>query len=606
MKLSNLIKALCFQALKQAFPEKSNEFSQDMIEITAATQEKFGHYQCNSAMKLTKILGVAPRSIAEKWLVELNALNLENQDKLPSPIFEKIEIAGPGFINFTLNKNLLSHLINSQMLDARLGVESVQTKEINGQQKIPKVIIDYSSPNVAKEMHVGHLRTTIIGDCLARLLRFLRYDVLALNHIGDWGTQFGMLIAYLKEVLPSITEENPPDIHLGDLVQWYRAAKKRFDEDLDFKKRSQLEVVHLQGGDPVSIRAWQHICEISRIAYQAIYDLLDIQSLIERGESFYNPFLPTLIADLEAKGLITISEGAKCMFLPGFTNRNGEPLPLILQKADGAYNYATTDLASIRHRIEQEKADWIIYVIDSGQSLHLQMVFEAAKAAGYWDPARVRLDHVEFGLVLRPDGKKFKTREGETERLIDLLTTAVDKARDALKERNEDMSEEDLEMAALILGIDAVKYADLSCHRVSDYVFSYEKMLSFEGNTAAFLLYAYVRIQGIKRKANKTDKDIQQLIHAGEKIQLEDPTEIQLGLLIAQFPEVLSQTVNELYPHRLTDYLYRLAEKFHLFFHNCRVEGSEQEKSRLLLGELVARVLKQGLELLGLKTLSRM
>lgn len=608
MNLSNQVKNIVLQSFRQAFPEFSAKLEQDdpdyfdkLIEITQATQEKFGHYQCNSAMKLTKLLEIPPRNIAEKWvqaLLDVNnkqamngATNSEKQG-----LFSKIEIAGPGFINLTIQNSYLSNFINAQLHDSRLGIP-IASHPL-------KVIIDYSSPNVAKEMHVGHLRTTIIGDCLARLFRFLGHQVLPLNHLGDWGTQFGMLIAFLKELIPSITEENktPSNIDLRDLVQWYRAAKVRFDEDADFKKRSQLEVVKLQSGDPVSLRVWEHIREISRHAYQAIYDLLDIH-LIERGESFYNPLLPGLIKDLEKKGLITISDGAKCVFLDGFVNRNNEPLPLILQKADGAYNYATTDLAGLRHRIEDENGDWIIYVVDAGQKLHLQMVFETAKKAGFLDPKHVRVDHVDFGLVLRPDGKKFKTREGETERLIDLLQLAIDKARISLYERNPEMPKEELEHSAKILGIDAVKYADLSCHRTSDYMFSYEKMLSFEGNTAAFLLYAYVRIQGIKRKMNV---DVTDLIHSNAAIRIEEPSEINLGLAVAQFQEILEHTRDELLPNRLTDYLYRLAEKFHVFFHQCRVEGSEQQNSRLLLCEIVGRILKQGLEILGLNTLSRM
>lgn len=595
--LKNLIKQKCYLALLDAFPEKAQGLDLNLIEITEATQEKFGHYQCNSAMKLNKIMGVAPRIIAEKLVEVLQKQNTLQSHTSQSPIiFSKIEIAGPGFINFTLSPEYLSQITTEQLYDPRLRVPLVQ------KHPKPKVIIDYSSPNVAKEMHVGHLRTTIIGDCLARVFRFLGYEVLALNHIGDWGTQFGMLIAYLKEVLPEITGKTPPNVHLGDLVNWYRAAKKRFDEDLDFKKLSQQEVVHLQAGNVESLRAWKHICEISRQAYQTIYDLLDIH-LIERGESFYNPHLPEIIQDLEQKDLISVSDGAKCMYLEGYLNRNGEPLPIILQKADGAYNYATTDLAALRHRVRDEKGDWIIYVVDAGQSLHFQMIFEAAQKAGYYDPKQVRLDHVEFGLVLRPDGKKFKTREGETERLIDLLMVAVDKAKEALQERNQDMSKEELESSSLILGIDAVKYADLSCHRTSDYMFSYDKMLSFEGNTAAFLLYAYVRILSIQRK---TQVNIQELMKQHPSIVLQDPSEISLGLLVCRFREVLEQTIEELLPNRLTDYLYRLAEKFHLFFHQCRVEGSEQQTSRLLLCEVVARVLEQGLLLLGLKTLPRM
>jgi len=385
-------------------------------------------------------------------------------------------------------------------------------------------------------------------------------------------------------------------------VQWYKASKKRFDEEPDFKKQAQEEVVALQSGNKDALRIWEHICTISRKAYQNIYDLLDIH-IVERGESFYNPYLAPLLQDLEQKGLLTTSDGARVMILEGFTNREGDPLPLILQKSDGGYNYATTDLAALRHRVQVEKGEWLIYVIDAGQSLHLEMVFAAARKAGYYDPKKVRVDHVDFGFVLNSEGKKFKTRSGETERLIDLLETAIAKAKEKLKEHSPTLTEQELESSARVLGINAVKYADLSNHRISDYVFSYDKMLKFEGNTAAFLLYAYTRIRSIQRKIKV---DISSLIGQNVAIVLEDPIEIALGLLVCQFSETLESLAKELVPHRLTDYLYRLAEKFHLFFHHCRVEGSALQESRLLLCEAVAQVLHQGIRLLGLKPLERM
>ncbi len=588
MTFSSLLKQLSHIALLQAFAPKASLIDPATVEVTPATQEKFGDYQLNCAMKLTKVLGESPRQIAEKIVSALHAL------PEAASVFTHIEIAGPGFINFSLNPNFIAKKLMSQLHDPRLGVSPIS--------KPLKVIIDFSSPNIAKEMHVGHLRSTIIGDCLARILTFMGYKVLPLNHIGDWGTQFGMLIAHLKTALPEITETTIPAIDLSDLVAGYRTAKQRFDEDPEFKKHAQQEVVALQNGVESSRRAWEHICTISRKAYQTIYDLLEI-NLIERGESFYNPFLGPLIQELEQKKLLSISDGAKCMDLEGFTNREGENLPLILQKSDGGYNYASTDLAALRHRIQEEKGSWLIYVTDAGQSLHFQMIFTAAKKASFYDPQQVRINHVPFGLVLRADGKKFKTRSGDTERLIDLLQTAIDKAKQKLIERNPDMPAMELETAARTLGLNAIKYADLACNRLSDYVFSYEKMLKFEGNTAAFLLYAYVRIRSIQRK---THVNIPQLLTEQTPLLLEDPIEISLGLLLCQFSEVLENCIQELLPNRLTDYLYRLAEKFHLFFHQCRVEGSPKEKSRLLLCEATAQVLQQGMILLGLKPLDRM
>jgi len=583
----NFIKEHCFQALKNTFQDQIASIHIDKIEITPSTQAKFGHYQCNSAMKLNKILGRNPREIALTMTEEIKKRDTAH-------FFANIDIAGPGFINFTFSPEFLSKRLNEIILDPRLGVP-LASPALN-------VIIDFSAPNIAKDMHVGHLRSTIIGDCLARVFHFLGHTVLRLNHVGDWGTQFGMIIAHLKTVLPNIAESSVPDIDLSDLVGWYRAAKKRFDEEPEFKQQAQREVVALQSHDETSIRIWQLICAISQKAYQKIYALLDIQ-ILDRGESFYNPLLPTLIQDLEQKGMITVSQGAKCIYLEDFKNREGDPLPLMLQKSDGGYNYATTDMAALRHRVQDERGDWIIIVTDSGQSLHFQMIFEAAEKAGYYDPNKVRIDHVPLGLVLRSDGKKFKTRSGDTEKLIDLLNNAISKARELLIERTPDISETDLERAAHVLGINAVKYSDLACHRLSDYVFSYDKMLKFEGNTAAFLLYAYVRTQSIQRKINISISD---LLAQNQKIILNDPTEIALGLVICQFPEVLENMSRDLLPNRLTDYLYSLAEKFHAFFHQCRVEGSTEQNSRVLLCEAVRRTLHQGFELLGLKPLERM
>jgi arginyl-tRNA synthetase len=329
--------------------------------------------------------------------------------------------------------------------------------------------------------------------------------------------------------------------------------------------------------------------------------LLDVQ-ITERGESFYNPFLKEIVAEFEEKRLVSISDGAKCVYLEGFKNREGEPLPLMIQKSDGGYNYDTTDLAAIRHRIFVEKADRIIYLTDVGQSLHFQMIFAAAEKIGWLDPKKTEVNHVGFGLVLGADGKKFKTRSGETEKLIDLLVEAVDRARSMVQERLPQGSKEEIEHLARTLGIGAVKYSDLSCHRTKDYTFSYEKMLRFEGNTAVFLLYAYVRINGIKRK---TQADIDK-VRKEHRIAVQHPSEIILGVHLRRFGEVLEVMARDLLPNRLTDYLYELAEKFNAFFRDCRVEGTPEEGSRLLLCELTAKILKQGLNLLGLQTVDRM
>lgn len=585
--MKNLLNSLSFkfqQATLQAFPELSSLMPNFYVEITASTQEKFGDYQYNSAMKLSKILKLPPRSIAEKVCSYL---------ELNEGFIQQLEIAGPGFINIHLNPAYLSQGVNALLRDCYLGVEKSTTPP-------QRIVIDFSSPNVAKEMHVGHLRSTIIGDCLARLFEFLGYDVLRLNHIGDWGTAFGMLITYMKEEVPEVLS-GQQNTDLSHLVQWYKASKKRFDEDAEFKRRSQREVVALQGGDPQARQAWELICSISRQAYQEIYDLLNVK-ILERGESFYNPLLPQIVADLEKKGLVTVSDGAKCIFLEGFQNREGETLPLMIQKSDGGYNYDTTDMAAIYQRIIEEKASRIIIVTDAGQSTHFQMIFKAAEKAEYLNPQKVRVDHVPFGLVLGADGKKFRTRSGETERLIDLLEAAIKQADRILIEKNPEMNTQEREELAHALGIGAVKYADLSCHRMSDYTFSYDRMLRFEGNTAAFLMYAYVRVAGIKRKVQI---DPYSLLNTVD-IKLEHPAEIALGLQLLRFSETLDQVADDLLPNHLTDYLYTVADKFNAFFRDCRVEGTPQQNERLLLCEATARVLKQGLELLGVSIVNKM
>ncbi len=563
-------------------------FSQEIIpEVEQSTNLQFGHYQCNNALKLAKELKVPPREVANKILS-----HIDPKQKDGSPFIAKMEIAGAGFINFTLDSHFLAHEVKLALLDAHLGASRPE--------KVKRVIVEFSSPNVAKELHVGHLRSTIIGDALARLFEFLGHDVLRLNHIGDWGTQFGMLITFMKEEAPDVLK-GEKESDTSQLMSWYRQSKVRFDQDPDFKKRAQQQVVLLQGGDPAALKAWKIICDISRKSFQQIYDLLDVK-ITERGESFYNPYLKPLIDDLTKKGLVTISDGAKCIFMDGFVTAEGTPLPMIVQKSDGGFNYDTTDLAALRYRVEVDKADRILYVIDAGQALHCKMFFKAGELAGYLDPKKVEVDHVAFGVVLGADGKKFKTRSGDTEKLIDLLTEAVERAKVIIDERLPELSEEEKQTLAETLGIGAVKYSDLSCHRVKDYIFSYDRMLKFEGNTAAFLLYAYVRVHGIKRKVGK---EIEPLFKT-TTIELEHPSEIFLALHLRQFGEALEMIERELLPNRLTEYLYTLAEKFNAFFRDCRVEGSPQQDSRLLLCELTARILQTGLNILGLKTTERM
>ena len=555
--------------------------------LVSASNPKFGDYQSNAALSLAKQLGKPPRAIAQTIIQHLDV----------SDICETPSVAGAGFINFTLKPEYLQAQLSEIQADSRLGIAPAKQPG--------RVVVDFSSPNIAKEMHVGHLRSTIIGDCIARILEFQGHDVLRLNHVGDWGTQFGMLIAYLREVCPeALRTANALD--LGDLVTFYKKAKQRFDQDEAFQETARQQVVKLQAGEEAEKRAWQLLCEQSRREFQVIYNLLDVD-LIERGESFYNPLLPAVVEDLDKAGLLVEDAGAKCVFLEGFTNKEGEPLPLIVQKSDGGYNYATTDLAALRYRIQKDGSDRIIYVTDAGQANHFAGVLQVARKAG-WIPENVEIDHVTFGLVLGEDGKKLKTRSGETVRLKDLLDEAIVRFRpileEKLKEEQREETEEYKAHVAQVAGISAVKYADLSQNRTSNYVFSYDKMLAPLGNTAVYLLYAYVRIQGISRKG---DIDFEHL-GADAKILLHQETEIVLAKHLLNLSEVVSDVELDLLPNRLCEYLYELSKKYNKFYDQCPVLWSEEpvRTSRLILCNLTARTLKIGLSLLGIQVLERM
>jgi arginyl-tRNA synthetase len=555
--------------------------------VVPASNPNFGDYQSNVALSLSKQLGQQPRAIAQQIVQNLDV----------SGICQPPSIAGPGFINLTLEPAYLEAQLSDIHTDLRLGVESVAAPQ--------SIIVDFSSPNIAKEMHVGHLRSTIIGDAIARILEFRGHDVLRLNHVGDWGTQFGMLIAYLREAYPAaLTTSNALD--LGDLVTFYRQAKQRFDADEEFQDKARQEVVKLQAGVEDTQQAWQLLCEQSRREFKIIYNWLDIH-LTERGESFYNPLLPAVVKDLEKSSLLVEDAGAKCVFLEGFTNKDGKPLPLIVQKSDGGYNYATTDLAALRYRIEQDKADRIIYVTDAGQANHFAQVFQVARRAG-WLIKEIEVVHIPFGLVQGEDGKKLKTRSGETVRLRDLLDEAIARARADLEARLQAEGREETEEfkahVAQVIGLSAVKYADLSQNRNSNYIFSFDKMLSLQGNTAPYLLYAYARIQSISRKG---EIDFQRL-EANAKILLQQETELALGKHLLQLSEVLTDVERDLLPNRLCQYLYELSQKFNQFFEQCPVLWSEEpvRTSRLVLCDLTARTLKLGLSLLGIGVLERM
>ncbi|MFN7900253.1 MAG: arginine--tRNA ligase [Synechococcaceae cyanobacterium] len=593
-------------ALERAFPEAAaaarGAGKPLDPQLAPASKPEFGDFQANGALALAKPLQQPPRQVAAAVVAELRA------DPAFTDLCLEPEIAGPGFINLSLRPQRLAALVAERIGDPRLGVPMA------AEATTAPVVLDFSSPNIAKEMHVGHLRSTIIGDALARVLSFRGHGVLRLNHVGDWGTQFGMLITHLQQEAPAALE-TADAVDLGDLVAFYRQAKQRFDEDPAFQATSREEVVKLQGGDPDSLKAWGLLCDPSRREFQQIYDRLAI-NLQERGESFYNPFLQAVVADLEAAGLLVVDEGAKCVFLDEVQGKDGKPLPLIVQKSDGGFNYATTDLAAIRYRFAAppagDGARRVIYVTDAGQASHFAAVFQVARRAG-WIPPGCRVEHVPFGLVQGENGKKLKTRSGDTVRLKDLLDEAVQRAEADLRRRlaEEERQEDEafIRHVATTVGIAAVKYADLSTNRITNYQFSFDRMLALSGNTAPYLLYAVVRIAGIARKGG----DLAAAAagpgaDAGASLQFTEPQEWTLVRELLKFDAVLAEVEEELLPNRLCGYLFELSQVFNRFYDQVPVLKADEPArgSRLALCRLTADTLKQGLELLGIPTLERM
>ncbi|MBW0172980.1 MAG: arginine--tRNA ligase [Vulcanococcus sp.] len=598
LRIAETLESQLRAAMERAFPDAAAAARQAGPgldpQLAPASKPEFGDFQANGALPLAKPLAQPPRKIAEAVLEQLKA------DPAFTELCQEPQIAGPGFINLTLRPERLATEVQARLGDQRLGVPAAE-------QGAP-VVVDFSSPNIAKEMHVGHLRSTIIGDSLARVLEFRGHPVLRLNHVGDWGTQFGMLITHLKQVAPEAL--NTADaVDLGDLVAFYRQAKQRFDEDEAFQTTSREEVVKLQGGDPVSLQAWGLLCDQSRREFQKIYDRLDIR-LSERGESFYNPYLESVVADLDAAGLLVVDDGARCVFLEGVSGKDGKPLPVIVQKSDGGFNYATTDLAAIRYRFgsapEGDGARRVIYVTDAGQANHFAGVFQVARRAG-WLPEDGRLEHVPFGLVQGEDGKKLKTRAGDTVRLRDLLDEAVERAETDLRRRLEEegRSEDEsfIQHVATTVGLAAVKYADLSQNRITNYQFSFDRMLALQGNTAPYLLYAVVRIAGIARKGGDLEAGA-----GSEPLHFAEPQEWALVRELLKFDAVIAEVEEELLPNRLCTYLFELSQVFNRFYDQVSVLKAEEpaRSSRLALCRLTADTLKLGLGLLGIPTLERM
>ncbi|XP_072944916.1 arginine--tRNA ligase, cytoplasmic [Epargyreus clarus] len=576
-------------AIAAAYPD----LDEPPVSVTiSGNNPKFGDYQCNSALAISQILkgkGVQtnPREVAN------NILN-----KTPSsPLIDKIEVAGAGFLNIHLQRNFVEHILNSILLH---GIKPPKTRR-------QRILVDFSSPNVAKEMHVGHLRSTIMGESISRILEFLNHEVLRINHLGDWGTQFGMLIAHLQDKYPDYKTHSPP---ISDLQAFYRESKKRFDSDEAFKKRAYTCVVELQSGHPDYLAAWKQICDVSRAEFQNIYDRLDV-TIIDRGESFYHSRMHIVVQELKDKGLLEDDKGRLIMW--------GNPelrdkVPLTIVKSDGGYTYDTSDMATIKQRVEEEKSERIIYVTDSGQYSHFVIVDECAKRAGIIKEGDNVIEHVAFGVVLGEDRKKFKTRSGDTVKLSTLLDDGLKRALDKLIEKGRDkvLTPQELKEAQEAIAYGCIKYADLSHNRINEYVFSFDKMLDDRGNTAVYLLYALTRIRSIARTAQVTTD---QLIAEAQKsgIKLVHDTEWKLAKVLLRFPEVILKVAGDLFLHTLCEYLYEIATTFTEFYDKCYCV--EKDKSgnivkifyeRLMLCEVTARVMEKCFFLLSIRTVSKM
>ncbi|HGS7514251.1 arginyl-tRNA synthetase [Klebsiella quasipneumoniae] len=551
-------------------------------QVRQSAKVQFGDYQANGVMAVAKKLGMAPRQLAEQVLSHLDL----------NGIASKVEIAGPGFINIFLDPAFLADNVNRALQSERLGVATPQVQTI---------VVDYSAPNVAKEMHVGHLRSTIIGDASVRTLEFLGHKVIRANHVGDWGTQFGMLIAYLEKQ----QQENAGEMALADLEGFYREAKKHYDEDEAFAERARSYVVKLQGGDEYFLQMWRKLVDITMSQNQITYDRLNVTLTRDdvMGESLYNPMLPGIVADLKAKGLAVESEGATVVFLDEYKNKEGEPMGVIIQKKDGGYLYTTTDIACAKYRYETLHADRVLYYIDSRQHQHLMQAWTIVRKAGYV-PDSVPLEHHMFGMMLGKDGKPFKTRAGGTVKLADLLDEALERARRLVAEKNPEMSADELENLAKVVGIGAVKYADLSKNRTTDYVFDWDNMLAFEGNTAPYMQYAYTRVLSVFRKGGIDENAL-----TDAPVVIAEDREAQLAARLLQFEETLSVVAREGTPHVMCAYLYDLAGLFSGFYEHCPILSAESEatrNSRLKLALLTAKTLKLGLDTLGIETVERM
>ncbi len=536
--------------------------------------------QVNGALALAKSLGKSPRDVV--------ALVLEHAGDM-SDVCSDLQVAGPGFVNVVFADRFLAEQLSLAMRDELLGVAPVSTKRT--------FVVDYSAPNVAKEMHVGHLRSTIIGDALVRMLRFVGHDVVRENHIGDWGTPFGMLIEHLVDLGEA---DAAHELGVGDLDGFYKEARRKFDADDTFKERARARVVALQGGDADTLRLWKTLVSESTKYFNHVYAMLDVLLTDDdlAGESKYNSLLPEVVQRLSRLGMLVESDGAEVVFPDGFSNRDGDPLPLIIRKGDGGYNYATTDLACVIDRVENIGADVSLYVVGAPQAQHLQMIESVSRSAG-WLSADSDMVHVAFGSVLGSDRKMLKSRSGDAVKLASLLEEAVDRASKAITEKNPDMADAQREEVARMIGIGAVKYSDLSSDRVKDYVFDWDRMLSFEGNTAPYLQYAHARICSIFRRAGVDRNVVRDVVPT-----LDAPQERALALRLLQFDAAVWDALDKYSPHRLCTYLYDLASEFTTFYEHCpvlRADSDQLRDSRLFLCDATARIMHAGLSILGIR-----
>ncbi len=575
------IQSILSEKIKQAMIAAGADAQCEAL-VRQSGKVQFGDYQANGIMPAAKKLGLNPREFAQSVLDKA-----ELQD-----IAEKTEIAGPGFINIFLKDTWLADNINRAVQDPKLGVHNPEKQT---------VVVDYSSPNVAKEMHVGHLRSTIIGDAVVRTLEFLGNHVIRANHVGDWGTQFGMLIAYLEKM----ENEHATEMELSDLEAFYRAAKKHYDEDPVFAEKARNYVVKLQSGDEYCRTMWQKLVKITMQQNQHNYDRLNV-TLTDKdvmGESLYNPMLPGIVEDLKKQGLAVEDDGALVVYLDEFKNKDGDPMGVIVQKKDGGFLYTTTDIAAAKYRYETLKAHRALVFSDTRQSQHMQQAWLITRKAGYV-PDSFQLEHKNFGMMLGKDGKPFKTRSGDTVKLADLLDEAIERAGVLISQKSTALSDQEKADVIEAVGIGSVKYADLSKNRTTDYVFDWDNMLSFEGNTAPYMQYAYTRIRSIFNRSQIALSEVEQA-----QLSITDEKERALAIKLLQFEEAVQVVGKEGTPHVLCAYLYELAGVFSSFYEHCPILNNDDQQvklSRLKLALLTERTLKQGLDLLGIKTVEKM